>query len=79
MKVTVKYLGNVAEQLKSEYEYIELPDATTYLQFLEVLNTLHPDLQGFVYKVAINQSIATEDVELKDDDEIAILPPYSGG
>ncbi|MBL4652895.1 MAG: MoaD/ThiS family protein [Flavobacteriales bacterium] len=79
MKVTVKYLGNIAEHLKMEIEYIELPETSTYNGFIEVLNSLHFGLQGFVYKVAVNQKIVTENIQLKDNDEIAILPPFSGG
>ncbi|MBL4625541.1 MAG: MoaD/ThiS family protein [Flavobacteriales bacterium] len=79
MKVNVKYLGNIAEHLEMEYEYIELPVGSTYSKFIEILNAMYPTLQGFVYKVAINLKVVDIDIELKDDDEIAILPPYSGG
>lgn len=79
MKVSVKYFGQIAEAIELNNEYIELPNGASYNQFLEVLNSFHPSLQGYVYKVAVNKKIVNGNVLLEPDSEIAILPPYSGG
>ena len=34
---------------------------------------------GRVFRVAVNQTLATSDTALKDGDEIAIFPPVTGG
>ncbi len=39
----------------------------------------YPDLKKEVFWIALNQKIVDEDIELKDKDEIALLPPISGG
>ncbi|MEO9891253.1 MoaD/ThiS family protein [Aurantibacter sp.] len=40
----------------------------------------YPDfLKLSSFAVAVNSEYATDDIILKDDDEIAIIPPVSGG
>ena len=43
------------------------------------LETRFPGLAGASYVMAVNQEISRGDQPLKDDDEVALLPPYSGG
>ncbi len=38
-----------------------------------------PLLKKEVFAIAVNQEIKTENVKLKEDDEIALLPPIAGG
>ena len=41
----------------------------------------HPDLAGMggVTRLAVNQSFRTDDPILQDSDELALIPPVSGG
>jgi molybdopterin synthase sulfur carrier subunit len=38
-----------------------------------------PTLQGKTFSIAVNRKIQSEDVPLKEGDEIALMPPFSGG
>jgi len=38
-----------------------------------------PGLRREVFTIAINFEIAGDDIKLKQDDEIALLPPIAGG
>lgn len=38
-----------------------------------------PEITHYLYRIAVNKEIADEYVILKDGDEIAYLPPFSGG
>ncbi len=38
-----------------------------------------PSLNEYSFQVSVNQEIVTEDTPLTDQDEIALLPPFSGG
>lgn len=38
-----------------------------------------PSLNECSFQVSVNQEIVTEDTPLTDQDEIALLPPFSGG
>lgn len=39
----------------------------------------YPRLKDEVFAVAVNLEIVNEDIELNDNDEIALLPPIAGG
>ncbi|MBK6338630.1 MAG: MoaD/ThiS family protein [Bacteroidetes bacterium] len=38
-----------------------------------------PDFKNHKYQIAINQKIINTDINLNEGDEIAFLPPFSGG
>lgn len=45
-------------------------------------NNLHKDfpaLKKYSYKIAVNQEIISEEIELKNGDEVSFLPPFAGG
>ena len=39
----------------------------------------YPEFSKYSYRVAVNGKIAEDDTMLKETDEVAILPPFSGG
>ena len=50
---------------------------------IELVNKRYPKIGELLQKkkvlVSVNQDIAHEDLEVKDGDEIALLPPFAGG
>ncbi len=48
-----------------------------------ILEAKHPQIGELIHKkkvlVSVNQEIAHEDTEIKDGDEVALLPPFAGG
>lgn len=38
-----------------------------------------PDLVGRTYSIAVNKHLASDNTEIKEGDEIALMPPFSGG
>ncbi len=60
---------------------MELDDGSTLQQVTEKLASLYPEIgrmQNSV-RIAINQEFADENIALNNGDEIAFLPPMSGG
>lgn len=45
----------------------------------EFLFEKYPFLKNEIFLIAINSEIAPDNVELNEGDEIALLPPISGG
>ncbi|MFD2830296.1 molybdopterin converting factor subunit 1 [Corticicoccus populi] len=39
----------------------------------------YPELDGEVFQVASNESFVRDDYQVSDSDEIALIPPVSGG
>ncbi len=78
MILKLKYYGMIAEAVGKENENIEF-SASTVIELDEVLKKQYNKLTTMNYKIAVNQSIAQVELELNDNDEIALLPPFAGG
>jgi molybdopterin converting factor subunit 1 len=79
MRVRVLYFGVLRERLGASQEWVGLVEGATVA---EVLNVYRERLAGFPWDsiaVAVNQEYAKADVVLEDGDELALLPPVSGG
>lgn len=50
---------------------------------VELIETGYPMIGELIHKkkvlVSVNQEIAHEEMEIRDDDEVALLPPFAGG
>jgi len=77
MNITVKYFGLLAEVTKRSQETIVF-NKTTVAHLLEQLYATYPGLKEKDFQVAQNLEIVTKDALLTNQ-EIALLPPFSGG
>ncbi len=77
--ITVKYFGAIAEQTKSKEEEFSFSN-DSLSDLLSVLELKHP-LSELSFTVAVNQKMVQSSAEyrLKDNDVIALLPPFAGG
>ncbi len=79
MRVRVLFFGVLKEMLASESQTLDLPQGATVDA---VLAHYHQELQPTLWPalaIAVNQTYATRDRLLCEGDEIALLPPVSGG
>ena len=79
MKVNTLYFGMIAEKRGFQSETLELPEGATLLSVQEKAQELIPDLGETNYAIALNQNMNSENVDLKDGDEISFFPPFAGG
>lgn len=82
MKVKVLYFASIKDRLSKESEEFEVEEGTVLSSLISqiILKNNNADFlecRSFLY--AVNQEIADLETILKPDDEIAILPPLSGG
>jgi len=78
MRVRVLHFGILRERMGGG-EWLEIADNATVA---DVLNVYRERLGSFAWEsiaVAVNQEYARADAVLKDADEVALLPPVSGG
>lgn len=78
MKVTLKYFGMIAEAAGRNEEDLEVVSAMSVadLKAEQIEKYQIPDPESV--QLAVNQCLDTE-VELKEGDEVAFLPPFAGG
>jgi molybdopterin synthase catalytic subunit len=81
MKVRVLYFGQLRELAKKREEQVEVPEGATVQQLFDRISDSFPPLRNFddVIAIGVNQSFAAREHVLKDNDEVAMLPPVSGG
>jgi molybdopterin converting factor subunit 1 len=80
MQVRVLLFGALREAAAS-CTPLNLPDGATAGDLLATLAALHPEVAAMQpsLALAVNQEYARRDTVLRDGDEVALLPPVSGG
>ncbi|HTZ59316.1 MAG TPA: molybdenum cofactor biosynthesis protein MoaE [Acidobacteriaceae bacterium] len=81
MRVTVLFFGVLREMLASESQTLDLPQGATVDAVLGHFRQLLPQQPKLwsSLAIAVNQSYAPTGCLLRDGDEVALLPPVSGG
>ena len=81
MTITVKFFALARDKAGTGDIRLEVPVIATVDSVAKTLGEKYPELASMLPKVAfaINQSYVTADVLLKDGDELAVIPPVSGG
>jgi molybdopterin converting factor subunit 1 len=81
MRVTVLFFGVLKEMLSTESQTLDLPQGATVDAVLGYFRERMPQQPKLwsTLAVAVNQSYAPNGCLLRDGDEVALLPPVSGG
>jgi molybdopterin synthase catalytic subunit len=78
MRVTVLFFGVLKDMMTGERRTLELPPGATVDAILTTLLPGHSKLWPTL-AVAVNQNYVARDQLLQEGDEVALLPPVSGG
>jgi MoaE-MoaD fusion protein len=81
MQVRVLYLGTLRDIAGLDHETVELAEGARLSGLFAELERRYLKLQGFRNSIALalNQEYADPTAELHDNDEVALIPPVSGG
>ena len=81
MRVRVLFFGILKDLAGKSSDLLELPEAVSVADVLAHYQARIPRLKDSLpsLAVAVNQQYAAPDTMLKADDEVALLPPVSGG
>ena len=81
MRLTILYFGIMRERLGIGEETVEVDAGATVETLMSRLSDLHPDLAAGVdsVRVAVNRDYVDSSRVLSDNDEVAVIPPVSGG
>jgi len=81
MTVRVKFFAILRDKAGVAELPLALPDGASVADAVETLSARLPDLRPYLPRAAaaVNLARATPDAILKDNDELALLPPVSGG
>jgi MoaE-MoaD fusion protein len=76
VEVTVKLFAVLRERAGASEVTLELPEGA---RVQDALDSLADVAAGVPVVMAVNREYADADVVLSDDDELALVPPVSGG
>jgi molybdopterin synthase catalytic subunit len=79
--VRARLFARLREQAGTDTEQIEVPAGSTVADVYETIQKLHPGLQADrnAVRVALNQEFTSWTSKVADGDEVAFIPPVSGG
>jgi molybdopterin synthase catalytic subunit len=82
MVVSVRLFAMLRERAGREEVEVELPDGATVREAIDALGTRHglgELIERMPVVMAVNREYADDDVPLAEGDELALIPPVSGG
>lgn len=81
IKVTVLYFAAFRDIFKTSRQTVSVPEGTTLASLQKLLFKDHVKALALIPSMAaaVNQEFAKPSQVLKDGDEVAFLPPVSGG
>jgi molybdopterin converting factor subunit 1 len=81
MQVTVKLFGSIREAAGAKELAVSLPEGSTVTDLRLLLARDHPSFEKMAdrLRISVNYEIVSGDAALAEGDEVAFLPPVSGG
>src|SRR3972149_8536989 len=81
MKVNVRLFAGLSELLGHRQVSLELADGATVARLRDGLSREYPAVTPFLASLvcAIDEEFVTTDHSLRDGDDVALIPPVSGG
>ncbi|MDH4226218.1 MAG: MoaD/ThiS family protein [Deltaproteobacteria bacterium] len=77
--IKVLFFGILSSKTGVKETSIEARSGMKVGDLLKELRKLYPALPNAPYMVAVNEEQAKQNTTIKDKDEVAIMPPFSGG
>ena len=81
MKVRLRCFAAAREIIGTRELVVDLPEGSTLTQLIEQIRRQYPRLEGLAGSLlfSVNREYAPSDRRLAAGDEIALIPPVSGG
>lgn len=81
IKIRVLFLGPAKDLTNCQETVLDLPQGSSVSKAIDLLSQLFPPLKSQLhhYRFAVNAEYADSENLLTDGDELAIIPPVSGG
>lgn len=76
-KIKVLFFGSISEAAGRQEEELEINGGSDAL--LVLVKEKYPAIGDLRFSIAVNQEITLTDKELNEGDEVALLPPFTGG
>lgn len=81
MRIAVLYFASLKDRAGCDREEVDVPEPADVQALARVLEARHPALAGALghIRFAVNQRFSAPNAALREADEVALIPPVSGG
>lgn len=81
MQVTVRFFSVLRDRARTDALELSLNDGATVASAIEAVGERLPDIRPLLVRAAfaVNRNYVKPDAPLADGDELALIPPVSGG
>ena len=81
--ITVKYFASLKAIAEKEEEQIEFQSSISMDQLSDIISKTSPKMADIIrdnkIMISVNQEMVDANTVIHDGDEVAFLPPFSGG
>lgn len=77
MEVKVLFFGVLTDVAGTTLKYYK--GARTVGELVIMIQDDFPEIVHYNYRIAVNNEITDNDLPLKQNDEVALMPPFAGG
>lgn len=81
--ITIRFFAMLKGKVGEEETKLPIPGPLTLEELMGLIKREFPMIAEYVEKrsimVSVNQEFATSSTIIRDGDEVALLPPFSGG
>ena len=81
--ITVKFFASLKAIAEMDEKQIEIENPISMDQLSDIISKTSPKMADIIREqkimISVNQEMADSDTIIHDGDEIAFLPPFSGG
>ena len=81
--ITLKYFASLKSIAEKEEDHLDIENPITLDQLSDIISKTTPKMGEMIREkkvlISINQEMASVDTIIHDGDEVAFLPPFSGG
>ena len=81
--ITLKYFASLKSIAEKEEDHLDIENPITIDQLSDIISKTTPKMGEMIREkkvlITINQEMASVDTIIHDGDEVAFLPPFSGG
>ena len=81
--ITLKYFASLKSIAEKEEDRLDIENPITIDQLSDIISETAPKMGEMIREkkvlISVNQEMASIDTIIHDGDEVAFLPPFSGG
>jgi sulfur-carrier protein len=81
--ITIKYFASLKSIAEKEEDIINIENPISLDQLSDIISKTAPKIGAVIREkkvmISVNQEMASADTIIHDGDEVAFLPPFSGG